>query len=107
MDPLLDIESRSPVNDTAATLVVVPADVHQTIKKIVSLLSRALVLSLSLLTAMVVADGPPNMELEETSAVMQIEGQLQEDPVLTSGDSSAVVEQVRSSVVNGNRYADL
>ena len=50
----MDNESRSQV--TSATLIVtaVPTDVHEKIAKIVSLLSRALVIALGLLKALVI-----------------------------------------------------
>lgn len=54
MEPMFDSEGRSPIQTSVTTAVVaVPGDVLEKIREIVSILSRALVLSLSLLKATV------------------------------------------------------
>lgn len=81
-----------------------PAHVRQTIEKIVSLLSHALVLSLKLLTATVIAGDTPNLELEEQRAAMQIEHRVEFVP---ASENPTVVEHGRAPVTDGNRFVDL
>lgn len=111
MDPSLDIESRSRL-PTATAVTVVPADVHATIKKIVSLLSRALVLALGLLKAIVVVpEIPRTRRIEnqgEDNMMVSEEASVWIDPGsgLISNGSSAI-EPTRTPGVNGNRYVDM
>lgn len=111
MDPSLDIESRSRL-PTATAVTVVPADVHATIKKIVSLLSRALVLALGLLKAiMVVPETPRTRRIEnhgEDITMVFEEPPVRIDP--GSGrisDGSSAIEPAPTPGVNGKRYVDL
>ena len=52
MESVLDIESSSQAPATMTTMIEIPEDPHQIVKKIVSLLSQAMVLCLVLLKAM-------------------------------------------------------
>jgi hypothetical protein len=109
MDPSFDIERRSPVPTTVTDMNGVPADAHATVKEIVSLLSRALVLALGLAKAMVITSDAPRTRRIQNSVVNDItmleEPSAQVDPDSAHGPGdSFVVEGGRDPRVNGNRY---
>lgn len=69
MESMSDIESSSHAPAITTTVVGIPEDAHTIVKKIVSLLAQALVLSLGLLQAMV--------KTRDTSYGRRIEDQVQ------------------------------
>ena len=85
--------------------MTVPAGVQETIKKIVTLLSQALVLALGLMKAMMVAPDNSRFRRIEDHDEHSITTRMEPAGAM-SGDSSAA-EYVRVSGRNGNRYEDL
>ena len=108
MEPSFDIERRSAVPPTATTVSVVPEDAHDTVKKIVSLLSRALVLALGLLKSMVITTDAPRSRRIENSGVDNLmvleEARMDPTSAHVTGPSFSVVEGRSDPIsVNGNR----
>lgn len=111
MEPSFDIEGRSrdtsgrsPIqSDATTTMVAVPVDVKERICKIVSLLSQALVLALTLLKAMVSTRHVPIDNHTESLIEGGRRGLPEHDLLNLPEPGGSLVEQEREAVVNRHR----